>query len=178
MSNLEIPFSHEEIARRDDESYYWAFVRLFNNFFNLFPLGEKPYPSNESPQGAKRGLEAKNWDVVRKNNGIGVFGDNDEHANWYTDKYRNQTPHQFYNEVDQIICECGFTVEKVAEIVNDAYLRCERPLWKRKLENRIPPYKRLMQRTREKKWKLMFETLLPVYVELRHRGYSHYELCS
>lgn len=176
------PFSPGEVAMTDGESYWAAFPRVLNNFFTRFFIGNKPYRCLGDPRG-HRGLEDDHWTTIRKDNGEGIYGDSDETSSWYTDKFRNQRPCDFYNEIDSIIVQQGLTVEKVAWIINDAYYgaklsyngtRKDRVI--RKLEHWFPSYKKLRENRREAKWKLMFETLLPIYIELRKRGYNTYEL--
>ncbi len=181
MSNSK-KFSPEEVKMRDDESYWAAFPRILNNFFARFVIGNKPYRCVGDPRGY-RSMEADYWNEVRRYNGEGIYGDGDEYGHLHTDKYRNQTPRQFYGEIDDLIVQHGLTVEKVAEIINDAYFGSKikySSTWRgslhRRLEKWFPFYRDWVEKRREAKWKLMFETLLPIYIELRQRGYSTYDL--
>ncbi len=152
------PFTPEEVAHPDGASYYGAVMRVLNNFDLRFPIGDKPNKSG-APLGFYRDLVAKKkkWSMTgREYRG----GSNED----YSERHLSQTVRQFYDEIDAVAKELGVPMSKISKAINTARLG--------KRETEILA----AEKQKEKRWKEVWQLLIPIYSELRRRGYSKQDL--
>jgi hypothetical protein len=141
--------------------------KFLNNFFCHFCIGDEPYKINLPAEGHYRGLLTDCWNRTQFEHckESGIFNDDEDLQRYCenkSDKRLNQTPAEFYAEVDQTIIEVGMTIELVAQTIN-AYLHerrgkigdmaCE-------IQNKLESF------------------LLPIYIALRKKGYNKADLWS
>ena len=151
------PFAPEEVARNDGETYHETFFRVLNNFHFRFPFGNTP---NESkyPEGYYKTL-AISFGHFDK-----VFGEAHPSVISYgisSERRMKKTSREFFAEIETAVKELGFSESQIAEALNVVCL----------CHNDDPV-------ARDGEWKLVWEMLCPIYIELRKRGYSKQDLIS
>lgn len=147
------PYSPDEIVIREGEDYDVAFFRILNNFHLNFPYGNRPYPCN-GPLGPYR--EA--FKIVGEDLMDMTFLQNWEgflRQSPHSGHYFRTTPRKYYAELDVVAAQTGKPVEHIAELLNIMFVGGRRD---------------------EKMWKALFEVLIPIYVEMRKRGYNIHDL--
>jgi len=141
-----------------------AELPFLNNFFAHFPVGNDPYPA-AIPEGLYRmtGHLASFWGKTYKESMIESGLSESELQDYYSDrsdKRLNQTPEQFYAEVDRTVQELGMDMTLIQKTIN-IFLH----------DSRVESCENSLELS-----KILDEFLAPVYVALRNRGYNKADL--
>ncbi len=131
---------------------------FLNNFFCHFRFGE----SQVMPDGLYRTVRASYWHIVQREymkSEAKMYGGNlAEYFSSRSDKALDQTPAEFYNEVDRTTIEVGCNVEVIMEMILDF----QKP-----------------NNTREQtfeKFDALEKYIRPIYTALRQKGYNRSDL--
>ncbi len=149
-----VPFNSEEL-------------NFLNNFYTRFQLGTEPYPQRY-PEGLHRfTMRGCGWDKttlasLRESLGDGFRDEADllDYCQAHSDKYLNQTPAEFYAEIDAVMGELGISTEVIARHLNVKVHEQQT----RSLDGSGPFVDDLNL------------PLRPIYQALRERGYNKKEL--
>ena len=107
-----VPFNQEELV-------------FLNNFYTRFQLGTEPHPQ-KYPEGLHRfTMKACGWEKTKRASlkesvGSGFHDEVDllDYYQAHSDKYLDQTPAEFYVEVDTVMTELGISAEEIARYLN------------------------------------------------------------
>ena len=156
--NTNKPYTPSETRRKKDERYSDAFGRVMNNFHMHFPVGNYPHDHTKhsmTPEGEYRST-VKNlggWDITYQ----ARWGDKAKNKK---EKRINMTGAEFYREIDRTVEKLGIPMTRVSEAIN-------RLFW----DNPDHDYKKC-----EELFKILWKTLLPVFIALRKKGFKQSEL--
>jgi len=130
-------------------------ISALNNFYCHFPIATTT-AKGQPFLGLYRQLieESNRWDITYR---AAYAAPSTSKSN----KRLNQTPRQFYDEIDAVVLMLGISMKDLSETIYNAVLVKPRP-----------------SDPNDPKWKRMWELLFPIYVELRKRGYSPLDLCQ
>jgi len=143
------PYTPAETVRRRGESYSHAHMRVLNNFFMRFPVGNDPH-NTDGDEGLHRRNSKPDWNVPS----IVTYPDQG-----YSEKKGSQTPAEFFAEVDRTVAELGIEIAEISRRIN-------RWIYEGKKSDEA----------RERLSKEMWDILIPVYIALRKKGYSRKDL--
>ncbi len=129
---------------------------FLNNFHERFPLGESLMPK----EGLARFVihRENSWDIINRTRFGNIFkknkslGDVHEFCFRFSDKFLDQTPREFFTEVDKTALECRLSVESITERIV------------------------LARGTDLQTYLARDDYLRPVYIALRMKGYNKKEL--
>jgi hypothetical protein len=140
---------------------------FINNFFCRFPYGE----GSAYPEGTTRFSYAKHWDdVIRQSirnslERISSKVDFIDYCATRSDLYLDQTPRQFFAELDRTVVELGLSVEAITAKIR-TFHSASKSLFNSDDSRRVAN-----NASRE-----MNEYLKPVYIALRRKGYNKADL--
>jgi len=148
------PFTDEEIAPLPGETVFRRYMRVLNNFHMHFPAGNSPHNYEDEPifsEGYYRFMANEaGWDSTFRELGY--------NPRFQSEKRLNQTPKQFYEEVDRTVEELGMSMTSVSEAVNLMLSRRHLGIEAGSIADIVWP------------------ALYPIYVALRKKGYSKEDL--
>lgn len=140
----------------DEELNPESFIDSFNNFWCHFPLGNKPYPTDE--------LTAT-IGIYRKASKLNDRKDTSHKTAKYPkllglgeEESVPVTRKEFYDDLYLSVEEAGFTMEHVSETLN--------------------PLHGNMGGMSDEDWQKAYETLKPIFIIMRNKGYSNHDLWS
>ncbi len=146
---------YDESESKIDASEGWSIARnnIINNFHQHFPLGDVPVPTGNS-EGTYRTLMRENggWDKVFRD----TISEEDRKHYFNSELRLGQTGAEFYQILDGTIERLGIPMPTISEAINTVYLDTT--------ESKDEANHRLLM------------LLLPIYVEMRKKGYNQIDL--
>jgi uncharacterized protein YeaO (DUF488 family) len=135
--------------------------QFLNNFYTRFPLSVEN-------QGLARMVAVNHWNQVHREVYRRYCDDEQDFQDFcakYSDRFLDETPSQFFAELDRTVVETGLSLEAVTEKVNAfqvAFKHLFESEEKRAEAHRVS--------------KELNDYLTPVYIALRAKGYNRKEL--
>ncbi len=145
------PFDESEIVLDLSQGWAIGYCNILNNFHLHFPLGDIPVKTGGN-EGMYRSQarELGAWDRP--------FGETMEEdgGRFFTELRLRQTGAEFYAVLDGVVATLGLQMPRISEAINDARV------------NKVGD--------QEEKHRVLYELLLPVYKEMRKKGYDVMDL--
>lgn len=146
-------FDLGEITQLEGETWLCLVFRVLNNFFCHFPVSCERGISGKlvvTDDGHYRNqiTELDEWDVRE------IYFSQADTEKIHSQRFLEQTPRQFYAELDLVIATLGIDIEKLCQTVAQY------------------SYEKKTEQSSEEIWTL----LLPIFIAMRKLGYSKAEL--
>lgn len=135
--------------------------QFLNNFYTRFPLSVEN-------QGLARMVAVNHWNQVHREVYRGYCRDGQDFQDFcakYSDRFLDETPAQFFAELDRTVAEVGLSLEEVSKKIRALEAVFELLF---ESEEKRAEAERVSQE--------LIDYLTPVYIALRAKGYNSKEL--
>jgi hypothetical protein len=105
--------------------------------------------------------------------------DNNSNVQYHSKKRLNQTYADFFKEIDSSIYETGNTpseIENYTKEIKEITEKVNKMNIAQNFKESLDQFK-ILQEKRKKITQNLFEKAHPIYLNLREKGYTHYDLC-